>query len=107
EPFLVASAVNLTAAQRLIRKICTHCKEAYEPGPDDRVVLAEVGCPDVLHRGRGCKRCRNTGFAGRVALFEVLRITADVRGMILSGLSATISGSSRSRTGWSRCGCRG
>src|SRR5713101_95451 len=88
EPFLVASAVNLTAAQRLIRKICTHCKEPYEPGPDDRVVLAEVGCPDVLYRGRGCKRCRNTGFAGRVALFEVLRITADVRGMILSGVSA-------------------
>jgi len=90
EPFLVASAVNLTAAQRLIRKICTHCKEPYEPGPDDRVVLAEVGCPDVLYRGRGCKRCRNTGFAGRVALFEVLRITADVRGMILSGVSADL-----------------
>src|SRR5256885_894320 len=88
EPFLVASAVNLTAAQRLIRKICAHCKESYEPGPDDRVVLAEVGCPDVLYRGRGCKRCRNTGFAGRIALFEVLRITADVRGMILSGFSA-------------------
>ncbi len=87
EPFLVASAVNLTAAQRLIRKICTHCQEPYAPGPDDRVVLAEVGCPDVLYRGRGCKRCRNTGFAGRVALFEVLRITADIRGLILSGAS--------------------
>jgi len=88
EPFLVASALTLTAAQRLIRKICTHCKESYEPERDDRVVLAEVGCPDVLYRGRGCKRCRNTGFAGRVALFEVLRITADVRAMILSGSSA-------------------
>src|SRR5207244_11123760 len=88
EPCLVASAVNLAAAQRLIRKICTHCKESYEPEPDDRVVLAEVGCPDVLYRGRGCKRCRNTGFAGRVALFEVLRITADVRAMVLSGSSA-------------------
>ena len=88
EPFLVASAINLAAAQRLIRKICAHCKEPYEPGPDDRVVLTEVGCPDVLYRGRGCKRCRNTGFAGRIALFEVLRITADVRGLILSGFSA-------------------
>jgi len=88
EPFLVASALTLTAAQRLIRKICSHCKESYEPEPDDRVVLAEVGCPDVLYRGRGCKRCRNTGFAGRVALFEVLRITADVRAMVLSGSSA-------------------
>ena len=88
EPFLVASAINLAAAQRLIRKICAHCKEPYEPGPDDRVVLTEVGCPDLLYRGRGCKRCRNTGFAGRIALFEVLRITADVRGLILSGFSA-------------------
>jgi type IV pilus assembly protein PilB len=87
EPFLVASALNLTAAQRLIRRICAHCKEPYEPSPDERVVLAEVGCPDVLYRGRGCKRCRNTGFAGRVALFEALRITADARAMILSGLS--------------------
>src|SRR5438093_9899599 len=88
EPFLVASAVNLSAAQRLVRKICTHCKEAYEPEPDDRIVLADVGCPEVLHRGRGCNRCRNTGFAGRVALYEVLSITADVRGMILAGLPA-------------------
>src|SRR5438094_9196327 len=66
EPFLVASAINLAAAQRLIRKICTHCKEPYEPGPDDRVVLTEVGCPDVLYRGRGCKRCRNTALPGGV-----------------------------------------
>src|SRR5437667_7342874 len=88
EPFRVGSAINLAAAQRLIRKICAHCKEPYEPGPDDRVVLTEVGCPDLLYRGRGCKRCRNTGFAGRIALFEVLRITADVRGLILSGFSA-------------------
>ena len=88
EPFLVASAVNLAAAQRLIRKICVHCKEACEPTADDRVVLAEVGCPDVLYRGRGCSRCRNTGFSGRLALYEVLSITADVRGMILAGLSA-------------------
>ena len=85
DPFLVASALNLSAAQRLIRKICSHCKEPFEPGPDERVILADVGCPDVLYRGRGCKRCRNTGFYGRVALFEVLRITAEVRDLILSG----------------------
>src|SRR2546426_3849895 len=88
EPFLVPSAVTLTAAQRLTGKIGAHCKESSEPSPDEQVVLGEVGCPDVLYRGRGCKRCRNTGFAGRVALFEVLRITADVRAMILSGFSA-------------------
>jgi len=84
EPFLVASALNLTAAQRLVRKICVHCKEPYPSGPDDQVVMAEVGCPEVLYRGRGCRRCRNTGFAGRIALFELLRISSDIRGMILS-----------------------
>ena len=85
EPFLVASAVNLAAAQRLVRKICPKCREAYEPTPDDRVVLAEVGCPETLYRGRGCARCRNTGFAGRVALFELLPVTAEIRGTVLSG----------------------
>ncbi|PYM14294.1 MAG: hypothetical protein DMD81_18395 [Candidatus Rokuibacteriota bacterium] len=84
EPFLVASALNLTAAQRLVRRICVHCKEPYPSGPDDQVVMAEVGCPEVLYRGRGCRRCRNTGFAGRIALFELLRISSDIRGMILS-----------------------
>src|SRR5207249_2675292 len=44
----------------------------------------EVGCPEVLYRGRGCRRCRNTGFAGRIALFELLRISSDIREMILS-----------------------
>src|SRR2546425_7000243 len=57
-------------------------------GPDAGVGLAEGGCPDVLCRGRGCKRCQNPGSAGGVALFGVLRIPADVRGMILSGVSA-------------------
>src|SRR2546425_3184095 len=63
-------------------------REGRGAGPDERVVLAVVGCPAVLSRGRGCRRGRNPGFAGGVGLFEVLRITADVRGMILSGLSA-------------------
>jgi type IV pilus assembly protein PilB len=83
EPFLVASAVNLAAAQRLVRKICPDCRETYEPTPDDRVVLADE-CPKVLYRGRGCARCRSTGFAGRLALFELLPITPEIRATILS-----------------------
>jgi type IV pilus assembly protein PilB len=85
EPFLVASAVNLAAAQRLVRKICPECRESYQPTPDERVVLAEAGSPDVLYRGRGCARCRNTGFSGRLALYEMLPITADIRAAILAG----------------------
>jgi type IV pilus assembly protein PilB len=48
------------------------------------VVLAEVGCPDTLYRGRGCARCRNTGFAGRIALFELLPLTAEIRGLVVT-----------------------
>src|SRR5262249_16664078 len=81
EPFLAATAVNLTAAQRLVRKSCVHCKEAYQPTPDERVMLADIAWTDVLYRGKGCARCRQTGFLGRVALYEMLRLTADIREM--------------------------
>ncbi|PYM14524.1 MAG: hypothetical protein DMD81_17695 [Candidatus Rokuibacteriota bacterium] len=84
EPFLVATAVNLAAAQRLVRKICPHCKEAYAPEPDERVMLADIAWTNVLYRGKGCLRCRHTGFLGRVALYEMLRITGDIREMIRS-----------------------
>ena len=84
EPFLVATAVNLAAAQRLVRKICSYCKEDYEPLPEERVMLAEIAWTNVLSRGKGCARCRHTGFLGRVALYEMLRITGEIREMIRS-----------------------
>jgi type IV pilus assembly protein PilB len=85
DPFLVASAVNLCAAQRLVRRICKECKEAYEPTPDEREVYPPDGAPDVLYRGRGCKACRNTGFAGRLALYELFPVASEVRRMVLEG----------------------
>jgi type IV pilus assembly protein PilB len=88
EPFLVASAVNLAAAQRLVRKICKECKEAYEPTPDERELFAADKMPEVLYRGRGCKACRNTGYSGRLALYELFPVNADVRRMVLDGQDA-------------------
>jgi type IV pilus assembly protein PilB len=85
DPFLVASAVNLCAAQRLVRRICKECKEAYEPTPDEREAYPPDRSPDVLYRGRGCKACRNTGFAGRLALYELFPVASDVRRMVLEG----------------------
>jgi type IV pilus assembly protein PilB len=85
EPFLVATAVNVAAAQRLVRKICKHCKEAYRPSPEEMALFAPDPCPEVLYRGRGCKECRNIGYSGRMALYEVFWINAQVRRLVLDG----------------------
>jgi len=91
EPFLVATSVNLIQAQRLIRRICEQCKEEHPMPPE---ALAEVGfTPEELkslrtYRGAGCERCNNTGYKGRVGLYEVLEIADDIRELILIGASA-------------------
>jgi type IV pilus assembly protein PilB len=91
EPFLVATSVHMIAAQRLVRRICTFCKEPFEVPPP---ALAEVGFSEAeirtlrLFRGRGCERCTNTGYKGRVALYEVLEVDDGLREMVLSGASA-------------------
>ena len=91
EPFLVASSVNLIAAQRLVRRICASCKEAYEV-PEQALVDLGFSKQEAKtikpFRGRGCERCSGTGFKGRVALFEVMDVDEDVRELILSGGSA-------------------
>ncbi len=91
EPFLVATSVNCICAQRLVRRVCTKCTEDMETPPQ---MLMQVGfAPDEvkslkIKRGRGCERCNNTGYKGRVGLFEVLAFTDEIRDMILSGASS-------------------
>jgi type IV pilus assembly protein PilB len=91
EPFLVATSVNLIQAQRLIRRVCSECKSEH-PTPVE--ALIEVGfTPDEAksmktYKGRGCARCNNTGYKGRVGLYEVMEITDDIRELILIGASA-------------------
>jgi type IV pilus assembly protein PilB len=91
EPFLVATSVHLIVAQRLVRRICTFCKEPLEVPP---AALVQAGFSEhesrtlKLFRGRGCERCSNTGYKGRVGLYEVLEIEDELREMILSGGSA-------------------
>ena len=91
EPFLVASSVNLIAAQRLVRRICTSCKEPIEV-PDQALIDVGIPAQEVksvkLFRGKGCERCNGTGFKGRVALFEVMNVDEEIRELILSGGSA-------------------
>ena len=78
EPFLITSSVNAYLAQRLVRKICPACKEAYKPSPK---MLAELGIKPSqlkggkLYRGKGCDECLNTGYSGRLGIFELLVLT--------------------------------
>jgi type IV pilus assembly protein PilB len=91
EPFLVATAVNCIAAQRLVRKVCTGCAEEVDTSPQ---TLIQVGfAPDEVKtlkvkRGRGCENCKHTGYKGRLGLFEVLAFTDEIRDMILTGASS-------------------
>jgi type IV pilus assembly protein PilB len=91
EPFLVATSVNLICAQRLVRRICSGCKEPLQILPQ---ALIEAGyTPEesekvIIQHGRGCATCNNTGYKGRVGLYEVMEINDELRELILVGASA-------------------
>lgn len=87
EPFLVASSVEAVLAQRLIRTLCRHCKEAYEP---DKLDVPEDFDPRgaTIYRPVGCRECRFSGFAGRKGIFELMVLDDDVRELVLERSSA-------------------
>jgi type IV pilus assembly protein PilB len=88
EPFLITASVNLVLAQRLARKVCADCKA---PHPVDRQALVDIGFkPEQIEKaqlvkGAGCRTCNNTGYKGRVALYEVMRFTDNLKEMVLQG----------------------
>jgi type IV pilus assembly protein PilB len=91
EPFLVASSVNLICAQRLVRRICSECKEDHPTPPQamtDAGFTPDEAASVVPKRGKGCERCNGTGYKGRVGLYEVMEITEQLRELILVGASA-------------------
>jgi type IV pilus assembly protein PilB len=91
EPFLVASSLNLVCAQRLVRRICKNCTEPH-PTPAPALMQAGFSAEDantvVPNRGKGCEKCNNTGYKGRVGLYEVMEVTEELRELILVGASA-------------------
>ena len=91
EPFLVASSLNLVCAQRLVRRICQNCKEP-DPTPVPALMQAGFSAEDANtvkpNRGKGCDRCNNTGYKGRVGLYEVMEVTDELRELILVGASS-------------------
>ena len=90
EPFLVASSLNLVCAQRLVRRICKNCSEPH-PAPPEALMQAGFNAEDagtvVPNKGKGCEKCNNTGYKGRVGLYEVMEITEELRELILVGAS--------------------
>jgi type IV pilus assembly protein PilB len=91
EPFLVASSVNLICAQRLVRRLCTQCKADHPHDPQALVSAGftpEEAAKVVPQKGSGCERCNNSGYKGRVGLYEVMEISDELRELILVGASA-------------------
>lgn len=90
EPFLVASSLLAVLAQRLVRTICSHCKEKY---PANEEELHEIGlsAKDVkfLFRGQGCDHCQHTGYRGRIGIFELMMLNDDIRACIMSNADAS------------------
>ena len=87
-PYLVASALRGVISQRLVRRICPKCREAYTPDDEE---LSQMGLRPraglKFYRGKGCPDCFNTGYLGRIGVFEVLIIDGRVRRMISEGKS--------------------
>ena len=91
EPFLVSSSVNLILAQRLVRKICSECKEPQELNPQALVEMGmslEEAESTQGHKGGGCETCSHTGYKGRIALYEVMPLGEDLKELILEGGSS-------------------
>jgi type IV pilus assembly protein PilB len=91
DPFLVASAVDVVLAQRLARRLCKRCKEAYEPRPEE---LKAAGLPwhdddalPTLFKSAGCQTCGNTGYRGRLAVHEVMQVSEEVERLIVERAS--------------------
>jgi type IV pilus assembly protein PilB len=91
EPFLISSSVIGIVAQRLVRTICPNCKQSYTPSKE---VIDEIGVQlpkgDLkFYRGTGCKNCKNTGYKGRLGIFEMLMLNDKIRDLILAKTSST------------------
>jgi type II secretory ATPase GspE/PulE/Tfp pilus assembly ATPase PilB-like protein len=99
EPFLIASVLNASIAQRIVRRICPYCTEQYEPPEEIKSQIKEVlgdllpkqykdGEKIVLSRGKGCNECNLSGYLGRIAIFELLKVTSAINKMIVQEASA-------------------
>ncbi|MEM7412975.1 MAG: type IV-A pilus assembly ATPase PilB [Myxococcota bacterium] len=92
EPFLVSSSVNCIVAQRLARRICEECKDTDDEVTTEALVEAGMDAEKAKgvtpHKGRGCRNCSDTGFKGRIALYEVMELKEELKEFVLNGASS-------------------
>ncbi len=104
QPFLVASVLRAVIAQRLVRRLCSHCAEPFTPEPaalDFWEMEPDPAGKDTFARARGCPQCRDTGYRGRLGIFETLLINESIQNSILNGRSETeIAALASSQTGF-------
>jgi type IV pilus assembly protein PilB len=89
-PFLITATLEGVLAQRLVRRICTHCRQPYKPNADalsELDLTAEEAAEKTFYRGSGCEMCNNMGYKGRIGIYELMPITDEMRGMIMSNAS--------------------
>jgi type IV pilus assembly protein PilB len=102
EPFLITATLEGIVAQRLIRKICEHCKTPFEPSESQ---LMELGLTleDVkgkqFYYGKGCPRCNNTGYRGRTGIFEIMTFNDEMRELIMTHASTNVLRTASQRAG--------
>ncbi len=91
EPFLISSSVIMACAQRLVRRICTNCREEFLPEPE---IFERLGMQPsdgtLFYHGSGCDRCKNRGYLGRVAIIEALPVSETIRRLIIKRASAAV-----------------
>jgi type IV pilus assembly protein PilB len=93
EPFLITATFEGVVAQRLVRRVCVHCKEEYQP-TEEQLMELELLPEDVkgknFHRGRGCDHCNNTGYRGRLGIYEIMTFDDEIRDMVMANASTNL-----------------
>jgi len=93
ESFLITATLEGVVAQRLVRRICIHCKEEYTPTEEQLMeleLLPEDVKGRVFYRGRGCDHCNNTGYRGRMGIYEIMTLDDEMREMIMNHASSAV-----------------
>lgn len=105
EPYLISTSIVGVIAQRLVRKICPHCKESYEASAyESKILTGDANNKVYLHRGKGCGHCNNTGYLGRVGVYEIMEVTREHRDAINTTKDANILKDISIKTGMTTLG---
>jgi general secretion pathway protein E len=91
EPFLICSALAGTVSQRIVRRVCSHCREAYELPTEEKIAYQEEldELPAKFYKGAGCNLCGGTGYLGQCGVFEVLTLTEEIKQLFLGGATTS------------------